>query len=356
MADPYISEIRYHASTFNDFVEVVVDAGTDISDLTLTVYNADGTIRSENGLDDLTPTTMNGKDIYVLDRANSSTFRGIAGSNGAALSDSTQVYSFVSFSTTSDTITATEGAADGLTSTEIGTAGANLSLETTDDGATYAVADALTPGSIPCLTRGSLIDTDKGPVKIEDLCDGDMIRTHDGGFKPLRLILRKFVASSAMAINPKLYPVRIAAGSLGDGLPRTDMHVSRQHRMVVSSPITKRMFDSALILVPAVRLTKIPGVFIDTSVDGAEYFHLLFDTHEIIFADGVPTETLLLGAEALNALPALAREEIETLFPNLVAAGGDALQTAALIPEVARQKRLVKRHVANDKPILASYA
>ncbi len=58
MPDPYFSEIKYLGGRNLDFIEVAVDANTDVSDLVITIYLADGTTRTTNTLAGITPTTV----------------------------------------------------------------------------------------------------------------------------------------------------------------------------------------------------------------------------------------------------------------------------------------------------------
>ncbi|SFR37058.1 Hint domain-containing protein [Yoonia tamlensis] len=203
---------------------------------------------------------------------------------------------------------------------------------------------------VVCLCRGTLISTPDGARAIETLEVGDMVLTQNGP-KPLRWIGERHVGAEALGANEKLRPVKISAGAMGGGLPERDMHVSRQHRMQVNSPIAVRMFDAQQVLVSAVHLTSLPGFAVDHTIDNVTYFHLLFDAHQIIFANGAPTESLFTGPEALRAVSAEAREEILTLFPEL------AVQThrvipANPIPTGKQQRRLLARHAKNAKPLL----
>ncbi|MEL6601497.1 MAG: Hint domain-containing protein, partial [Pseudomonadota bacterium] len=50
---------------------------------------------------------------------------------------------------------------------------------------------------------------------------------------------------------------------------------------------------------------------------GVDYIHLLFDRHQIIYADGLATESLHPGRVALEGFDAPARAEVLTLFPEL---------------------------------------
>ncbi len=350
MPAPYFSEIRYLGAGSSDFIEVAVDAGTDVSNFVVTVYRDNGTVRSSDTLNGVSFTTVAGKDVYVIERTGFN-FGGISTTQAVSLSDGGTVHSFVSFSDTAATVTATTGPANGLTSIEIGSAGTGTSLETTDDGASYYTQATPNPGTIPCLTNGTLVQTEQGDMLVEDLREGLRLKTKDGAFMPVRKVLSKCVTAEEMRANPKLYPIRICAHALGHGLPKRDLLVSRQHRMLVESRIVKRMFGQDGVLVPAVKLLALPGVYIDSSLESVAYFHLLMDAHEVIYAEGAPTESLLLGRETLKALSDEVLEEIRTLFPRILyAASGQ--NTARLIPRSKQQKNLIARHAKNKVAIV----
>ena len=356
MADPYFSELKYLGGRDLDFIEVAVDPDTDVSNLVITIYFSDGTIRSTNTLAGITPTRSGGQDIYVIDTTSSGTFTGLAKTNGISLSEGGTVYQFNSFSDppSPGPVTAVTGPASGLQSTVIGQAGAGDSLISSDDGATYTVNTDPTPGTIPCLTAGTLVETDQGPVLVEDLGRGQKILTRDGSARPLLRIIRRDIKPIDLRRNPKFFPVRICAGALGQGLPSRDLLVSRQHRMLVSSVIVRRMFGCPEALIAAIRMTSLPGVFVDDTVTQVSYFHLIFASHEVIFANGAPTESLLFGSESLKALPKDAVDELTELFPELSAQV--VWEPACMVPVGARQKKLVARHVQNRRPLLSDFA
>ena len=264
------------------------------------------------------------------------------------------MFSFVSFDDTPDTVTALAGPAVGMTSTDIGMAGAGTSLVSVDGGATFTVNTDPTPGVIPCLTAGTNILTAKGAVPIETVSNGDRIQTIDGIFKPLFKSIRRKVSARDMQRNPKLYPIRISADTLGYGLPERDLLVSRQHRMFVSSLIVKRMFGTSEVLIPAIKLTDLPGIYIDTSVHSVEYFHLLFEGHEVIYAEGAPTESLLLGVEAIKGLSDDVLDELHAIFPDLMTSEKNQ-KSKYLIPDRKRQSRLIARHAMNRHDLLSSF-
>ena len=98
--------------------------------------------------------------------------------------------------------------------------------------------------------------------------------------------------------------------------------VSPQHRMLVRSAIAQRMFGADEVLVAAKHLVGLAGVSVADDVTEVTYLHLLFDRHEVVFAEGARSETLYVGAEALRSVGEAARAEILALFPQL-AEGAD---------------------------------
>ncbi len=210
---------------------------------------------------------------------------------------------------------------------------------------------AFEDGLIPCLTSGTLILTSQGPLPVERLTVGDPIETLDGCRKDLRWIGRRRYTRPDLLRNENLYPVRVTAGALGNGLPERDLLVSRQHRLLVQSKISERMFNCAEVLIPAIKLTELPGVFVDYAIETVEYFHLLFERHEVIFAEGMPTESLFVGPEALKSISPEARAEIFRIFPE-IGRSDYVSEPARFIPEPQKQRQLIARHLKNNRPLL----
>lgn len=204
---------------------------------------------------------------------------------------------------------------------------------------------------VPCFTAGTMINTPDGQRPVEDLETGDVVALYDDprGATPLLRAYKRTFSAKELEAAPALRPIRIVAGALGHGLPQQDLLVSRQHRMLVSSEIAKRVTGTRDVLIPANKLTPLPGIFVDTSVQSVTYIHLLFDRHEVIMAEGAPTESLYTGHQTLNALPLAARREIKALFPEMV----DTLPPEACpIPAARLQKAVVARLAQNAQPVL----
>ena len=137
----------------------------------------------------------------------------------------------------------------------------------------------------------------------------------------------------------------------GQGLRREPLRLFRQHRVLVLSPINQRMFGTQDCLIAAVKLIDLSGIHIDTDCTEVTYIHLLFDQHEVIFANGAPCESLHTGTEALKSISSAARAELFAIFPELMTAPSQH-RFAALCPENRQQRKLIARYKKNKKPVL----
>lgn len=213
-----------------------------------------------------------------------------------------------------------------------------------------------TPGTDPtdsvplCFTRGTRILTPGGLRRVEELRAGDLVTTQDNGAQPIRWIGGSRLHPSALAQRETLRPVRIRAGALGEGYPERTLVVSRQHRMLIRSRIAERVFGFKEVLVPAHMLTELPGITLCGASRPVEYYHLLLDRHEIVFAEGAPTETLLTGTQAMEAMSPRNRAEIRSA---LLAATGAETHAGSARPLATGHKarRMVERHRCNQKPV-----
>lgn len=204
-----------------------------------------------------------------------------------------------------------------------------------------------------CFCADTLITTPTGQTAVQDLRIGDLVETENGP-KPLRWIGRRRIGSEELKQNPKLRPVIIRKGALGADLPNRSLRVSRQHRFVSRSKIASRMFGTKDVLVAAARLLDLPGIRVDEQADQVTYYHLMLDAHEIIFAEGAPTESFLATPTSLEALTPQAREELLELLPHLTCTDQSTNHVSPhAIPQLSQQKRYIKRLRKNQRKPLA---
>jgi hypothetical protein len=86
---------------------------------------------------------------------------------------------------------------------------------------------------------------------------------------------------------------------------------------------------------------------------GVEYWHVLFEGHEVLLSEGAPSESLWPGREAVKALSPGALQEIRSILPNMVGADRELTPARPFI-EGKTAARLVERHAKNGKAPLAN--
>lgn len=168
-----------------------------------------------------------------------------------------------------------------------------------------------------CFTAGTPIATPTGYRPVEQLRAGDSAILHDGRIAPIRWIGRRHLSIAQLRANPEAAPVRISAHAFGAGKPSSDLLLSPQHRIAITSPTAECLFANRAMLAPVKSLTN--GFSIQQIVPNApvEYFHLLFDRHQLLNVQGILTESFYLGVCSLNAMPTSARDAVFNLFPDL---------------------------------------
>lgn len=161
-----------------------------------------------------------------------------------------------------------------------------------------------------CFVAGTLITTPRGKVPVDSLAVGDMVMTAQNGAMPIRWIgHRRFAAKGALA------PVCIPAGTLGN---QRDLLVSPMHRLAISGFAVEALFTLGEVLVPAQALLGSDGVYRKTGGE-VTYYHILLDSHQLLYAEGAQAESLYLGGDGseLSGFSQAARSEVMAMFPEL---------------------------------------
>ncbi len=159
----------------------------------------------------------------------------------------------------------------------------------------------------PCFAAGTRIATPEGLVAVECLEIGDPVLTKDNGARPVRWVgQRKVIGQGVFA------PILIKAGALGND---RDLRVSPQHRMLLTGWQAELFCGEDEVLCAAVKLVN-DSTIIRAPCDEVQYFHLMFDTHEVIFAEGAASESFLVGEYLCGDNTALLNE-LQELFPGI---------------------------------------
>ena len=196
--------------------------------------------------------------------------------------------------------------------------------------------------TVPCFTPGAMILTPNGERSIETLRVGDLVVTKDHGPQPVRWIGERSVVAKG-----RLAPVLITSDSL-PGATRP-LLVSPQHRFLMNGYQADLLFGTSEVFVSAKHLV--------SSADQTHahpvlvtYMHLMFDEHEVIFANGVATESFHAGAEGLSAITDHSRNEMFAIFPELRSNIGTYGQTARVC--LSAHEARVLRECTSPRPAL----
>ena len=175
----------------------------------------------------------------------------------------------------------------GLTEVFQGTPDGQSAQRSGDGDSEWHRAEATAGGEnteISCFAPGTLISTPSGARPVEDFEPGDMVLTADGRAVPVRFNLVQ--STEKRAVMPeRLEPVRISAGALGGGLPLRDLVVTGDHGMILDGLVI-----NASALVNGASIDWVPFAGLPEVVS---YYHIETEDHDVILAEGAPTETFI---------------------------------------------------------------
>lgn len=145
---------------------------------------------------------------------------------------------------------------------------------------------------IYCFAEGTSIATPEGSVVVEALSIGDLALTASGKARPVKWIGQLLARPSRHPRPHEVSPVRVRAGSFGEGLPLRDLRLSPGHAVYVDG-----------VLVPVGHLVN-GATIVQEQVEQIRYFHVELDSHDVLLAEGLPCESYLDDgnrAAAVNA-------------------------------------------------------
>ncbi|UFW46981.1 MULTISPECIES: Hint domain-containing protein [Bradyrhizobium] len=144
-----------------------------------------------------------------------------------------------------------------------------------------------------CFLKGTRISTAAGERRIEDLVVGDLLPTVFGGMRAVQWIGR-FSRTRSDPNKPwvkSARPVRIARSALAPNVPHADLYVTQGHAVLLDG-----------LLIPAGNLVNGTTITLDAADehDALEFFHIKLESHDVIYAEGAPCETLLRVDETMS--------------------------------------------------------
>src|SRR5262245_65179857 len=140
-----------------------------------------------------------------------------------------------------------------------------------------------------CFLRGTSIRTPSGEREITTLGVGDLVVTHSSEEKPIKWVGRcRLTRGPGIPWRADVVPIKVARSALAEGVPHRDLYLSPGHALYL---------DGLLVTVGSlVNGSTIVHCNAD-ELQSLEYFNLELAEHEVVFADGVPSETLVPSNE-----------------------------------------------------------
>lgn len=184
-----------------------------------------------------------------------------------------------------------------------------------------AVRDQSTdaPGGVICFTPGTMIRTEDGVKPVEQITEGDRVQTKDNGCEAVLWTGRRRMTGARLHAMPYLAPVRLRAGALDENVPDAGLLVSPDHRIVLSGPRARELFCTEEVLVTARDLVDDRSIVIDRVLREVTYIHLLLPRHQVVFANGVETESFHPASAGLETLADADRARLLAQVPEIEA-------------------------------------
>jgi len=150
-----------------------------------------------------------------------------------------------------------------------------------------------------CFLKGTKVRTITGERAVEDLAIGDLLPTYCNGIRPIQWIHRYQLTrdDTSKPWARDALPVRVARSALAPNVPHSDLYVSQPHSLFIDG-----------VLVRAASLVNGTTIALHGAddVNELEYYHIRLQSHDVIFAEGAPCETLTDIEESdVNFVPVL---------------------------------------------------
>ena len=127
-----------------------------------------------------------------------------------------------------------------------------------------------------------VILTEHGQRAVETLSIGHLVMTHAGVPRPIKWIGRRSYRGRFVMGRKEILPVCIKAGALDNDMPKRDLWISPNHAMYLDG-----------VLIEAKDLVNGVSIVQAESVEQIEYFHIELGSHDVIIAEGAPSETFI---------------------------------------------------------------
>ena len=148
----------------------------------------------------------------------------------------------------------------------------------------------ITDEPIPCYSKGTLILTNQGYIKIEDIKKGNIVVREgsiSNGILERNIDIKETPIIWISTFTPKILnsrsrPICITKNAFGEKSPFVDLYVSPGHRLLIND----KMIQSS-------DLINGETIYQDNECENVQYYQLECDRHSAVYANGVLAETYL---------------------------------------------------------------
>ena len=184
-----------------------------------------------------------------------------------------------------------------------------------------ALADIVPRRFTGGIAEGANLRTPCGLRRIEIVRPGDLIVTRTNGLQPVQMVWKRRLTRKQLEQNPDLAPIRLRPRAIGPMMPQRDLMVAPDHRLLIPGFRLAGIEDDTSVLTEARKIAESSdSIFVDHDVDSVTYYQLVFEEHQVLAANGLPVESYLPDAAAIQALGGEMRDALEERFPDLLSA------------------------------------
>lgn len=162
--------------------------------------------------------------------------------------------------------------------------------------------------------QSTTLMTVEGEQPVDWLRAGDRVMTRDHGFQKIVWTGRTIVPADELNETPELQPIRIAANSIDAQTPTRDLLLSPKHRVLLRSPQIELLFAADEVIAPIKAFENGDDIAQVNPQHSICYFHILFNNHEVVQAEGLWVESFIPDKAALACLPSHEQLQIHGLL------------------------------------------
>ena len=230
--------------------------------------------------------------------------------------------------------------------------------------ATYGEGEARTPTRAPKaaslqLAAGTMVMTPFGPRPVEQIAPGDRVVTRDAGAQRVYWIGSRRISGARLEAMPGLRPLRIRAHAFGRGFPDVDTFVAPGQRLLLRGRAVEEAFATGEVLARCADMLDDRAISVNRALREVTCFSLMFETHQIIRANGLEVESFHPADCPQEALEPAQAAQMRALFPEIEAgaagygpharklltpAQAAIIASQVLVPAAASTHRALQRH------------